>query len=152
MAYNVISCQRVAENTQILKSAKFAMSKLWPPSFFQHCPIFAGNLRFTGISQLRAGKTRTKRPRSHCLSTVHLLPYMWATFYPLDPSRYLSSFSSWRPKTKKFPFFTKFHCRTQICEKQKFFSLRPPYRKRRDISGWIQWVKCCSHIGQQMHC
>ena len=36
--------------------------------------------------------------------TVHLLPYMWASFHPLDPSRYLSSFSSWRPKTKKFPF------------------------------------------------
>ena len=46
------------------------------------------------------------RPRSHCLSSVHLLPYMWASFYPLDPSRYLSSFLSWRQKTKKFPFFT----------------------------------------------
>ena len=64
------------------------------------------NSRSTGISQLRAGKTRSKRPRSHWLSTVHLLPYMWASFYPLDPSRYLSSFSSWRPKRKKFPFFT----------------------------------------------
>ena len=47
-----------------------------------------------------------KHPDFHCLSTVNLLPYMWASFYPLDPSRYLSSFSSWRPKTKKFPFFT----------------------------------------------
>ena len=71
--------------------------------------VFAGSLRSTGISQLRAGKTRSKRPRSHWLSTVHLLPYMWASFYPLDPSRYLSSISSWRPKTKKFPFFTNFH-------------------------------------------
>ena len=71
--------------------------------------IFAGNSRFSGISQLRAGKTRSKQPRSHCLSTVHLLPYMWASFYPLDSSRYLSSFPSWRPKTKKFPFFTNFH-------------------------------------------
>ena len=79
-----------------------------------HFPILAGNSRSTGISQLRAGKTRSKRPRSHCLSTVHLLPYMWASFYPLDPSRYLSSFSSWRPKTKKFPFFTKFHCRSRF--------------------------------------
>ena len=26
MAYNVISCQKVAENTQILKIAKFAIS------------------------------------------------------------------------------------------------------------------------------
>ena len=76
--------------------------------FLEHRPIFAGNLRSTGISQLQRGKTRSKRPRSHCLSTVHLLPYMWASFYPLDPSRYLSSFSSWRPKSKKFPFFTNY--------------------------------------------
>ena len=89
-------------------------SKLWPPKFLEHRPIFAGNSRSTGISQLQAGKTRSKRPRSHWLSTVHLLPYMWASFYPLDPSRYLSSFSSWRPKTKKFPFFTKFHCRSRF--------------------------------------
>ena len=84
-------------------------SKLRLGGFLLHLPIFDGNSRFTGISQLRAGKTRSKRPRSHCLSTVHLLPYMWASFYPLDPSRYLSSFPSWRPKTKKFPFFTNLH-------------------------------------------
>ena len=40
----------------------------------------------------------------------------------------------------------------QIREKQKFFSLRPPTRKRREISGWVQWVKWCLHIGQQMPC
>ena len=89
-------------------------SKLWPANFLEHLPIFAGNLHFTGISQLRAGKTRSKRPRSHWLSTMHLLPCMWASFYPLDPSRYLFSFSSWRPKSKKIPFFTKFHCRMRF--------------------------------------
>ena len=95
---------------KIFSQEDFALrSKLWPNNFSLHRPIFAGNSHFTGISQLRAGKTRSKRPRSHWLSTVHLLPYMWASFYPLDPSRYLSSFSSWRPKTKKFPFFTNFH-------------------------------------------
>ena len=40
-------------------------SKLRPWYFLLHLPIFAGNSRFTGISQLRAGKTRSKRPRSH---------------------------------------------------------------------------------------
>ena len=81
---------------KIFSQEDFALrSKLRPANFFQHLPIFAGNSRFTGISQLRAGKTRSKRPRSHCLSTGHLLPYMWASFHPLDPSRYLSSFSSW---------------------------------------------------------
>ena len=39
-------------------------------------PNFSGNSRSTGISQFRAGKTRSKRPRSHFLSTGHLLPYM----------------------------------------------------------------------------
>ena len=34
----------------------------------------------------------------------------------------------------------------------KFFTLRPLPWKRREISGWVQWVKWCSHIGQQMHC
>ena len=73
---------------KIFSQEDFALnSKLWPPSFFQHLPIFAGNSRSTDISQLRAGKTRSKRPRSHCLSTMHLLPYMWAPCYPLDPSR-----------------------------------------------------------------
>ena len=84
-------------------------SKLWPANSSLHSPSFAGNSLSTGISQLWAGKTRSKQPRSHWLSTAHLLPYMWASFYPLDPYRYLSSFSSWRPKTKKFPFFTNFH-------------------------------------------
>ena len=37
-------------------------------------------------------------------------------------------------------------------EKQKFFSLRPQAQKRKEISGWVQWVKWCPHIGQQMHC
>merc|ERR1712004_860455 len=103
-------------------------SKLRPGGFLLHRPIFAGNSRFTGISQLRAGKTRSKRPHTHCLSTVHLLPYMWASFYPLDPSRYLSSILSWRPKTKNFPFFTKFHCRSRF-----FFAglLRTPFRCHR---------------------
>ena len=37
-------------------------------------------------------------------------------------------------------------------KKRKFFSLRPPSRKGREISGWVQWVKWCPHIGQQIHC
>ena len=31
---------------------------------------FAGNSRFTVISQLRAGKTQSKRPRSHCMTYI----------------------------------------------------------------------------------
>ena len=87
--------------------------KLWPKGFLEHRPIFAGNSRSTGISQLRAGKTLSKRPRSHFLSTGHLLPYMWVSFQPLDPSRYLSSFLSWRQKSKNIQFFTNFQCQLQ---------------------------------------
>ena len=89
-------------------------SKFWPPGFLRRCLNFAANSRSTGISQLRAGETRSKQPRSHCLSTGHLLPYMWASFHPLDPSRYLSSFSSWRPKSKKIQFFTNLRCRKRF--------------------------------------
>ena len=60
---------------KIFSQEDFALkSRLRPANFLQHLPIFAGNSRFTGISQLRAGKTRSKRPRSHCLSTGHFLP------------------------------------------------------------------------------
>ena len=80
---------------------------------FHHLPHlvcqFLAFLLATRILPASPNFEQAKRPRSHCLSTMHLLPYMWASFYPLDPSRYLFSFSSWRPKTKKFPFFTNFH-------------------------------------------
>ena len=71
-------CQRHNRPKGWVPSPKWGRgwSKLWPANFLEHLPIFAGNSRFTGISQLRAGKTRSKQPRSHCLSTVHLLPYM----------------------------------------------------------------------------
>ena len=29
----------------------------------------------------------------------------------------------------------------EFCEKRKFFSFRPPAQKRREISGWVQWVR-----------
>ena len=69
----------------------------WQLAFYQHLPT-------SGRQNTVEGPAATV-----CLSTVHLLPYMWTSFYPLDPSRYLFSFSRWRPKTKKFPFFTNFH-------------------------------------------
>merc|ERR1711873_172263 len=51
---------------KIFSQEDFALkSKLRPAKFLLHLPIFAGNSHFTGISQLRAGKTRSKRPRSH---------------------------------------------------------------------------------------
>ena len=61
---------------KLLGNYTAAKSKLRPCNFLLHRPILAGNSRSTGISQLRAGKTRSKRPRSHFLSTGHLLPYM----------------------------------------------------------------------------
>ena len=128
---------------------------MWPYLRLQHLPIFAGNSHFTGISQLRAGKTRSKRPRSHCLSTVHLLPYMWASFCSLDPSRYLSSFSSWRPKNKKNPFFTNFHfLLVKNCRPAADSILMPPTfpiaclnRYTPNFSGLPQKLTWCQQFG-----
>ena len=39
--------------------------KLWPANSLLHHPIFDGNSRSTGISQLRSGKTRSKNALSH---------------------------------------------------------------------------------------
>ena len=45
-----------------------------------------------------------------------------------------------------------FRATMEFREKRKFFTLRPPARKRREISGWVQRVKWCLHTGQQMPC
>ena len=56
---------------KIFSQEDFALrSKLWPNNFSLHHPIFAGNSRFTGISQLRAGKTQSKQPRSNCMTYI----------------------------------------------------------------------------------
>ena len=34
-----------------------------------------------------------------------------------------------------------YQSKMEIREKRKFFTLRPPARKGREISGWVQWVK-----------
>ena len=72
----LVLCKDVRNINKKISHEDFALnSKLWPGGFLLHLPIFAGNSRSTSISQLRAGKTRSKRPRSHFLSTGHLLPY-----------------------------------------------------------------------------
>ena len=38
-------------------------------------------------------------------------------------------------RQKKLPAAIEFR------EKLNFFTLRPPAQKRREISGWVQWVK-----------
>ena len=48
-------------------------------------PSFAGNSRSTSISQLRAGKTRSKRARSHFSSKRRLFPYIYRPFHLLWP-------------------------------------------------------------------
>ena len=48
---------------KIFSQEDFALkSKLWALGFLEHLPIFAGNSRSSGISQIRAGKTRSERP------------------------------------------------------------------------------------------
>ena len=65
-------------------------------------------------------KHGTKQPRSHLfVNRAIFCPYMWASFHLLDPSRYLSSFSSWRPKNLKNSSFS------WICFAASDFFCRP---------------------------
>ena len=70
----------------------------WHLAFYRHLPT------------LGRQNTVKKGPR-HFSSKRHLFPYV-CTFY--CPSQYLFSFSNWRPKSKKFPFFTNLHVLKKI--------------------------------------
>ena len=95
---------------KIFSQEDFALkSKLRPANFLLHLPIFAGNSHFTGISQLRAGKTRAKRPRSHCLSTMHLLPYIGHHLTHWTHPDISLRFRAGGRRVKNFRFFTNFH-------------------------------------------
>ena len=75
-----------------------------------HCPNFAGSSRSTGISQLRAGKTLSKRARSHFSSTRRLFPYVYRPshlFRPITISLFV-----FKLEFHEFPFqFGKRFCR-----------------------------------------
>ena len=64
----------------------------------------AGNSRSTGISQLRAGKTLSKKARSHFLSQRRFSPMYTGLSSFYGPSQYFSSYLSWRLKSKKIHF------------------------------------------------
>ena len=82
-----------------------------PANFEEPHPNFAGNSRSNGISQLQAGKTLSKRARSHFLPKGVCSPMYFSIFTFYGPPQYLSWFSSWRPKRRKFQFFTNLHVR-----------------------------------------
>ena len=83
---------------------------------------------------------------------------MWASFYPLDPSRYLSSFSSWKPKTKKFPFsWNSTAARVFFCRPAADSILMPPTfpiaslnRYTPNFSGVPQKLTWCQRFGLQI--
>ena len=66
------------------------------------------------------------------------------TFY--GPSRYPSSFSSWRPKSKKFPFYTNFHFplvkNFVACYRFNFDAFDLPHRKFKPLYH-KSWSACC---------
>ena len=66
--------------------------------------VNAGNSRSTGISQLRAGKTLSKKARSHFLSQRRFSPMYTGLSSFYGPSQYFSSYLSWRLKSKKIHF------------------------------------------------
>ena len=81
---------------------------LWPYLRFQHLLNFAGNSFSTSISKLQAGKRRSKKPRSQFFAQKASVPLHNPAFPLFAPSQYLSSFSSYRPKSIKDKFFTSF--------------------------------------------
>ena len=94
------------------------------------------------VHSLHRLRSRSKRPRSHCLSTGHLLPYMWSSFHPLDPSRYLSSFSSILPPLSIIQrLLLGWHRRIQYSRLAKtLLVLQTPPAKLAFRSPWWSWV------------
>ena len=93
---------------KIFSQEDFALqSKLLPNNFSLHCLIFAGNSRSTGISQLGAGKTGSKRARSHFLPKMRLFPYVYQPFHLLWPIT--SSLFVFRLGRGLREFFSIFH-------------------------------------------
>ena len=89
---------------KIFSQEDFALkSKLWPWYFFQHRPTFAGNSRSTGISQLWAGKTQSKRPRVQFLPICIAIILSFMTHHNIFPR-----FRARGRRVKKFHF-------SQIC-------------------------------------
>ena len=80
-------------------------SKLRPGGFLLHLPIFTGNSRSTGIYQLWAQKTRSKRARCHFSPVCS--PMYNGVFTFSCQSQYLSSFLSWRPQKFGLQIFPK---------------------------------------------
>ena len=80
-------------------------SKLRPGGFLLHLPIFTGNSRSTGIDQLWARKTRSKRARCHFSPVCS--PMYNGVFTFSCQSQYFSSFLSWRPQKFGLQIFPK---------------------------------------------
>ena len=116
--------------------------KIVTAQLFATPPYFCWQLAFYRHLPTSTGKTRSKRPRSHCLSTGHLLPYMWSSFHPLDPSRYLSSFSSILPPSSLIQrLLLGWHRRIQYSRLAKtLLVLQPPPAKLAFRSPWWSWV------------
>ena len=90
---------------KIFSQEDFALkSKLWPLGFSLHRPIFAGNSHFTGISQLRAGKTGSKICCTH-LSYTFSESWVRNDSVGTCPKKFSHwKFSGTERFTKNFPF------------------------------------------------
>ena len=90
---------------KIFSQEDFALkSKLWPAKFLEHLPIFAGNLRFTGISKLWAGKIRSKK----FLPLFHIYRYSESWVHKNSvgtcPEKFPVENFRWQSDLKKNPF------------------------------------------------
>ena len=73
-----------------------------------HSGGFAGNSRFTVISQLRAGKTQSKRPRSHCMTYIFGKLWQPAINWPIRKSFQSGLHKLWYPGIRDRSTWGKF--------------------------------------------
>ena len=135
---------------------------LWPYLRFQHLLNFAGNSRSTSISKLRAGKTRSKKPRSQFFAQKASVPLCNPAFPLLNIICTITiPFFLFELQTKeqKSSIFHEFPCRFGkiVCWPAAVSILMPPTfpiaslnRYTPNFSGVPQKLTWCQQFGLQI--
>ena len=142
---------------KIFSQEDFALkSKLRPAKFSLHHPSFAGNSRSTDIPQLQAGKTLSKRARSH----FSFVPLCITAFSPFMAHHNISlRFRAGGQRVKNFSFFHEFACphANYFCQAAADSILMPPTfpiaslnRYTPNFSGVPQKLTWCQQFGLQI--
>ena len=110
-------------------------SKLRPGGFLLHRPIFAGNSRSTGIFQLQAGKTQSKKISTR-LSFTYSESWVSKDSVGAYPEKVSVENFGVGSDLRKFSVFTNFYCQLQ---KKNVALLRKQFWCHRP-SRWLVWT------------